>query len=176
VSLASLNFFEIFSLPASFQVDVSSLEAQYRKLQAEYHPDRFSCAADSERVQALQLASLINDAYETLKSPLKRAAYLLSLTGVDPEEHNQGHLDGSFLIRQMEMREDLENLASEENLAGLDKLKVGTEREKDSVLDQFESSFNAGELSNSKSLYNQLQFLFKLLEEINRVEEKLLDY
>ncbi|MEK9649239.1 MAG: Fe-S protein assembly co-chaperone HscB [Gammaproteobacteria bacterium] len=85
MSLASLNFFEIFSLPASFQVDVSSLEAQYRKLQAEYHPDRFSCAADSERVQALQLASLINDAYETLKSPLKRAAYLLTLNGVDPE-------------------------------------------------------------------------------------------
>jgi len=61
VSLASLNYFEMFSLPESFQVVEQALESKYRELQAEYHPDRFSGAPDAERVQALQFASLINE-------------------------------------------------------------------------------------------------------------------
>ena len=153
-----------------------ALESKYRELQAEYHPDRFSAAPDTERVQALQIASLVNDAYDTLKSPLKRAAYLLTLRGVDPEEHNQAHLQENFLIRQMLMREDLEQFMAEENFEGLEKLKKETAREQGEILDEFESTFNAGDLAKAKSQYNQLQFLFKLLEEINKVEEKLLDY
>lgn len=153
-----------------------SLDSKYRELQAEYHPDRFSAAPDAERVQALQIASLINDAYDTLKSPLKRAAYLLTIKGVNPEEHNQAHLQEAFLVRQMLMREDLEKFMGEEDFEGLEKLKNETVKERDEILDQFESAFNAGDLSIAKSLYNQLQFLFKLLEEINKAEEKLLDY
>ena len=153
-----------------------ALESKYRELQAEYHPDRFSGAPDAERVQALQFASLINDAYDTLKSPLKRAAYLLTLRGVDPEEHNQAHLQEAFLMRQMLMREDLEKFLEEENFEGLEKLKKETTGEQVEILDEFESTFNAGDLSIAKSLYNQLQFLFKLLEEINKAEEKLLYY
>ena len=163
-------------MPASYQVETSQLESEYRKLQAEYHPDRFTDAADNERVQALQLASIINDAYETLKSPLKRAAYLLTLNGVDPEEHNQSHLEEAFLIKQMELREDLESFVEAENLDGLTRLRKETEQERDVVVGKFESCFNASELEQAKSVYNQLQFLFKLLEEINRAEEKLLDY
>ena len=176
MSFASQNFFEIFSIPESFQVDFDSLDSKYRKLQAEYHPDRFSAAPDNERVQALQVASLVNDAYDTLKSPLKRAAYLLTLQDVDPEEHNQAHLGEAFLIRQMELREDLESLSANEDFTGLEKLKTDTKAEVESALAEFEESFNGGELTTAKSLYNQLQFLYKLLEEINQAEEKLLDY
>lgn len=153
-----------------------AIDSKYRELQAEYHPDRFSAATDTERVQALQIASLINDAYDTLKSPLKRAAYLLTLKGVDPEEHNQAHLQEAFLMRQMLMREDLEKFMEEEDFEGLGKLMKETVREQEEILDEFESTYNAGDLTNAKSLYNQLQFLFKLLEEINKAEEKLLDY
>jgi len=79
-------------------------------------------------------------------------------------------------MRQMLMREDLEKFLEEENFEGLEKLKKETTGEQVEILDEFESTFNAGDLSIAKSLYNQLQFLFKLLEEINKAEEKLLDY
>ena len=174
--LTSRNHFEIFALPVSFQVALEDLEEQYRKLQADYHPDRFTSASEKDRVQALQSASLINDAYETLKSPLKRAAYLLKLKSVDPEEHNQSHLEEGFLLRQMELRETLENLVEEENIDGLEALKFSAEKDKQSVLESFESSYNSDELNEAKSLYNQLQFLYKLTEEVDRAEEKLLDY
>ena len=176
MSLASLNYFEIFSLPQSFQVALSDLEREYKKLQAQYHPDRLSGAGDAERVQALQQTSLINDAYETLKSPLKRAAYLLKLSDIDPEEHNQAHLQGDFLISQMEFREELEALLKQEDMDGLDKMKASVSGEKDNTLAQFEIAFNAGKLAEAKSIYNQLQFLFKLFNEIDAAEEKLLDY
>ena len=107
MSLVNRNYFEFFSLPESFQVNADTLESEYKKLQTKYHPDKFINAGDSERVQALQHASLINDAYDTLKSPLKRAAYLLKLKDIDPEEHNQSHLQELFLLKQLELREDL---------------------------------------------------------------------
>ena len=176
MSLASLNYFELFSLPKSFQVAGNDLERAYKKLQAQHHPDRFTDADDSERLRALQHTSLINDAYETLKSPLKRAAYLLKLSDIDPEEHNQAHLHGDFLLRQMETREALEGLLVKEDIEGLDRMKGAVNLEKDETLGQFVSAYTAGELVDAKSIYNKLQFLFKLADEIESAEEKLLDY
>lgn len=174
MSLTGLNYFEIFSLPQSFQVAGTDLDQAYKKLQSRYHPDRQ--AGDSDRVRALQQASLVNDAYDTLKSPLKRAAYLLRLGGVDPEQHNQAHLDEDFLIRQMVLRERLEALADTSDESGLDAMKAQVTQERDETLRLFETGFDAGELDIAKGVYNRLQFLFKLLEEIDAVEEKLLDY
>lgn len=176
MSLANLNYFEIFSQPESFQVAENDLEKQYRKLQGQYHPDKFSTATDPERLQAVQHTSLINDAYETLKSPLKRAAYLLKLQGIDPEEHNQAHLNEDFLVRQLELREDLESLIDNEQIDKLLSLKASITEEKQTALENFASVFASKHFAEAKSLYNQLQFLFKLLDEIDRAEERILDY
>ena len=163
-------------MPKSFQVDADTLEREYKKLQTEYHPDKFTDASDSERVQALQHASLINDAYDTLKSPLKRAAYLLRLENIDPEEHNQNHLQESFLLQQLELREELESLKAQKDLDGLEKMKVSAISDKEKALQKFEICYLASKLIEAKSLYNGLQFLFKLVDEIEAAEEKLLDY
>jgi len=176
VSLANLNYFEIFSQPVSFQVAENDLEKEYRKLQGQYHPDKFSTASDHERLQALQHTSLINDAYDTLKSPLKRAAYLLKLEGIDPEEHNQAHLNEDFLLKQLELREALESLVENEHMDELLALKSSITEEKQIALENFESVFGSDQFIEAKFLYNQLQFLFKLLDEIDRAEERLLDY
>ena len=124
----------------------------------------------------MQHASLINDAYDTIKSPLKRAAYLLKLEEIDPEEHNQNHLQESFLLRQLELREDLESLIAQKDLDGLEKMKVLVSSERDKGLENFEGCYLQNELIKAKSIYNSLQFLFKLVNEIETAEEKLLDY
>ena len=176
VSLQQANYFELFSLPVSFQLENTQLEVAYKKLQSEFHPDRVVNADDRTRVQALQQTSMINDAYATLKSPLKRAAYLLKLAGVDAEEHNQLHLDEAFLIQQMEMREALASLIGDEDLEGLDAMKDSIDKEKTTRLASFETQFTASQFVEAKSIYNQLQFIYKLLDEIDKAEEKLLDY
>src|SRR5580765_3338341 len=79
------NHFELFGLPVSFAVDTAALEARYHELQREVHPDRFAAASGAERRLSMQLATRVNEAYRTLKSPLKRAVYILQSRGVDPE-------------------------------------------------------------------------------------------
>src|SRR5437764_1492617 len=78
------NHFELFDLPSRFVVDVAALEARYHERLREVHPDRFAAAPELERRASMQLATRVNEAYQTLKSPLKRAVYILRLRGVDP--------------------------------------------------------------------------------------------
>ena len=76
------NFFELFNLPMQFDLDIVALEAAYRNVQRLVHPDRFVTASDAEKRAAVQYASLANDAYQTLRNPLKRAMHLCTLNGI----------------------------------------------------------------------------------------------
>jgi molecular chaperone HscB len=176
LSIADKNYFEIFSLPEEFDLDMDELAAEYKKLQAQSHPDKFSDADDANRLQALQISSIINDAFNVLKSPIKRAGYLLGLKGVDPEEHNQNHLSESLLLQQMEWREHLHDATQEEDLNSIDRLKQEVNQELQSCMNEFRDHVSAGNFSDAKPVYNKLQFIEKMLSEINRSEEKILDY
>ena len=79
----SKNFFELFGLPVGFLVDGQELAVRYRELQKVVHPDRYAAAGEQSQRLSLQGATLVNEAYETLKDPLKRARYLLTLKGVE---------------------------------------------------------------------------------------------
>jgi molecular chaperone HscB len=176
VDIYNRNFFELFSLVESFQVDTDLLNQEYKKFLAQYHPDKVVNSTDAERLQALQISSLLNDAYATLASPLKRCAYLLTLHGVDPEENIQSHLGAEFLFKQIELREQLEAIGSNENLNELEKFKKEIETETQTFLNQFERLTVQTAYSEAKPVYSKLQFFFKLLSEIESVEEALLDY
>ena len=76
------NYFEIFDLLESFEIDTESLAARYRDLQNETHPDKFSGGTEEEKLRAVQLNSYLNEAYTTLSSPIKRAGYLLHLKDI----------------------------------------------------------------------------------------------
>lgn len=170
------NFFRLFDLPEQFPVDTARLESQYKTLQAQYHPDKVAGGEDAERLQAIQKTSLVNDGYDTLKSPLRRAAYLLKRQGVDPEEHNQAHFGEDFLMHQLMLREELETLFASEDMDGLEGLKRQVGQDRDAALDRFQAQFDQQDFPGAKRTYNQMQFLDKLLTEIDTVEEKLLDY
>jgi len=170
------NFFEIFSLQESFDLDIDKLTDEYKKLQAQSHPDKFSNADDATRLQALQLSSIINDAYNTLKSPLKRAAYLLKLQGINPEEHNQSQLSESLLLQQMDWRDQLDIASLEEDINTIDRLKQEVKKEYEECIQEFRANFSAAHYSDAKPVYHKLQFIGKMLSEINRAEEKILDY
>src|SRR5437879_12078870 len=79
------NHFELFGLPARYAVDAAALDARYRELQREVHPDRFAAASRAEQRVSMQLATRVNEGYQTLKPPLRRAVHVLHLRGVDPK-------------------------------------------------------------------------------------------
>lgn len=176
MDLSKNNYFEIFSQSQSFELDVDNLNTEYKKLQAQVHPDKYSDADDATRLRAVQSSSIINQAYDTLKSPLKRAAYLLSLQGVDPEEHNQSHLSEALLLQQIDWRDQLEKATAEEDLSVLDALKQEAGTEQDAGIEEFKSAFVEKDYPSAKAAYHKLQFIEKFIREINRSEEKILDY
>ena len=73
------NYFELFNLSEKFEIDSEKLQENYRSIQKEIHPDRFATSTENEKIQSMIKSTHVNDAYQTLKSPIKRAKYILSL-------------------------------------------------------------------------------------------------
>jgi len=84
------DFFQVFSLPRAFQIDLSALEHEFHRLSRKVHPDRFARADENERQWSLADTALLNDAYRTLKEPLHRTEYLLKLEGAEIGEEHAG--------------------------------------------------------------------------------------
>lgn len=106
----SKNYFELFGLSVGYAIDRAALSERYRDLQRVLHPDRYANASDQERRLSMQGSTQINEAFETLKDPIRRAVYLLELNGVDLSAHTGTTHDAMFLMEQLELREQLEML------------------------------------------------------------------
>ena len=100
--------FDIFDLPRRFALDRAELDARRRRLQAEVHPDRFAAADPASRRMAMQRAVRVNEAYERLKDPLRRAACLCELNGAPIRAEDNTAMPTDFLVQQMAWREALE--------------------------------------------------------------------
>jgi len=100
--------FELFGVPRRFAQDRAGLDARWRALQAEVHPDRFAAEGAAAQRVAMQWAVRVNEAYQRLKDPLKRAAYLCELRGVPVDAENNTAMPTAFLMQQMEWRESLD--------------------------------------------------------------------
>ena len=119
------NYFQLFNISESYVLDLNSLADKYRQLQSESHPDRYVSADEPDKLRAVQLNSYVNEAYTTLKSPIKRAGYLLELNELNIERVAQNELSMDLLAEQMRLREILSELSDDESaLPDLEKLKA----------------------------------------------------
>ena len=177
MQIVNKNYFELFDLPETYDLDVDRLTAQYHMLQLNYHPDKHSSASEKEKMSAQVSSSYINDAYETLNSPLKRAAYILAIKGKDTEKVNQSDLSMEVLVEQMELRESLSDLPKDETaLQALEELKSNVQGKVQLKQVQFAKEIESDELSLAKKTFHELQFFSKLLAEIEEGEELRLGY
>lgn len=171
------NFFELFGLPESFDVDLTVLAGLYRELQAKLHPDRHAAAAEAQRRLSVQMTALVNEAYQTLKDPLRRARYLLQLRGVE-ESETDTRMDPEFLMEQMSLREALESAREDASPADrLDELSAEVGQARDNRMEQLRTALAAGDgagLDQARALTRELQFLEKLIAEIEQLEDELL--
>ncbi len=159
------NHFELFGLPARFDVDLAQLDTRYRELQREVHPDRFAAAPDAERRVSMQLATRVNEAYQTLKSPLKRAVYILQLRGVDPKLETNTAMPSEFLMEQISWRERIE--AGSEEPEALLRLQAGLRDESRKIYETLHGQLDERRDDEAASqTARMLMFYEKLDEEI----------
>lgn len=121
--------FELFGLPQRYAQDRSAIDERWKQLQREAHPDRFAAQGTSAQRVALQWSVRINEAYQRLKDPLKRAAYLCELLGAPIEAHSNTAMPPEFLMEQMEWREALDEASGEEELDELSQRVIARRRE-----------------------------------------------
>jgi len=167
------NHFQIFGVPARFEMDLEALETRYRELQREVHPDRFARASQAEQRVSMQLATRVNEAYHTLKSPLTRAGYLLQLQGVDPEFETNTAMPAEFLTDQMERRETLEEAVAASDWERLIALSSELRIEEDALFGRIERQLEAQDWKEATTTLRQLKFLEKLSEDIGEAEERM---
>ena len=171
------NYFQLFKQSESFELEVSTLAENYRQLQLEAHPDRFAAASETEKMRAVQLSSYLNEAYDTLKSTLRRAAYLLSLHDVDVEQVEQSDLSMDLLLEQIQLREALDELPKDSSaLPALENLKADVTVKLAGMERKFADGLQRREFGSAKKVFHEMQFLHKLLAEIDSSEEQCLGY
>jgi molecular chaperone HscB len=104
-----MNYFEVFGLPKRLTLDLKALEKTFHELSRKYHPDYFAGASADERQRALQMTATINDAYRTLRHPVRRVEHLLEIEGFKPDGSK---VPQSFLMEVFEINEQLEEARS----------------------------------------------------------------
>lgn len=165
-----MNHFELFGLPIEFELDGGLLSNQFRELQRQFHPDNFSTASERDRLMSVQKAAQINDAYQVLKNPISRVEYILVLNGVDIRGEHKTLQDPLFLMEQMELREELEDITAEDALYDFDD-KVN-KLYKQHMLD-VQNELQASQLEQAAEQVRKLKFIAKLKHEIEQAEDRL---
>ncbi|MEJ2360283.1 MAG: Fe-S protein assembly co-chaperone HscB [Gammaproteobacteria bacterium] len=170
------NYFELFDLPVAFEIDNASLAERYRDLQRAAHPDRYANATERERREAMQMAANINEAFQTLKSPLQRARYILQLKGVDFDDQKDTSFDSEFLMEQIELREALAEVRDDPNaLSRLNTLMQDINARITDMQDDLAKALGSEDLTEAKAMVHKLQFLHKLRVESENLEAELAD-
>ena len=162
------DFFTLFQLPRAFRLDAAELEARYRDIQAQVHPDRFAHAGEAERRLSMQWATRANEAYQTLRRPLARARYLLHLAGHDLQAETNTAMPADFLMAQMEWREAVAEARGGGDHHELEHLH---HRLQDDMAQRYAEVARlldeAGDFDTAGDRVRRLMFLEKLLHEID---------
>jgi molecular chaperone HscB len=167
------NHFELFHLPAQYTLDAQALNAAYRAVQAEVHPDRFAAAGDAQKRIAMQWATRVNEAYRTLKDPLARAAYLLHLRGIEVGAEDNTAMEPAFLMQQIEWREQIEDAAAARNSGELERLLAELRAQRLARLTQLGAALDSHADQAASEAVRQLMFIERLASAVELEMEKL---
>ena len=172
-----LNYFELFAIPTAFDIDLQHLSKNYQELQKLTHPDRFAGQSEQQQRVAIQKNSQVNDGFQVLKSPVRRAEHILALRGIDMANETQTMQDMEFLMQQMHWREALEDSeqANEpqrviEEL--LDEVEAAQKHTKAQIAEQLLANTSSADHAVADEI-RKLKFMDKMQSEIAEMEERL---
>jgi molecular chaperone HscB len=168
------SHFALFQLPETYALDRARLDAAYRELQNAVHPDRFAAQPEAEQRVAMQWATQVNEAYQTLRHPVDRGVYLLKLQGIDALDATNTKMAPAFLMQQMEWREAIDDARTARSVETLDALGAelraahkGIESRLGELLDA------AKDYEGAREAVRQLRFMDKLIAEVGDVYEEI---
>ena len=162
----SQNFFKLLQIPEAFVIDIETLHQNYQSIQKNIHPDRFATFDDEAKLESIKKTAQVNDAYQTLKSPIRRAEYLLQLKGINIHDEKYTAVPQDFLMQQMEWREELET--HKLNKVALEKLAQDIQKNKNDMMNQLPSFFDdKNHLNDSIRVTRELNFIEKIEQHIN---------
>ena len=163
---ASEDYFRFFGLEQRFNIDLATLDQAYLAIQKEVHPDRHARGSDTEQRLAMQMATLANTAFQTLKNPIQRGLYLCQLHGVDARLETNTAMPAAFLMKQMEWRENLED--QDEDLGALEALSQEVDQSKQDTLAEITQAIDgAKNYDRAAELLRGLLFIDKFALELD---------
>jgi len=163
---ASDDYFRFFGLNQQFKLDLPALDQAYLSIQKEVHPDRHARGSETEQRLAMQMATLANTAFQTLKNPIQRGLYLCQLHGVDAKLETNTAMPAAFLMKQMEWRENLDEQA--EDLPALEAMMIEVEQSKADILDEITQAIDgAKNYVRAAELLRGLLFIDKFAIELD---------
>jgi molecular chaperone HscB len=160
----AVSDFELFDVPAQFAQDRAQLDARWKDLQREAHPDKFASQGTAAQRVAMQWSVRINEAYQRLKDPMRRAAYLCELGGAPIQAENNTAMPAAFLMQQMEWREAMDDSA---DVAALEALLDDVQKAHKAALQQCAQLIDtAHDLAAAAQQVRGLMFIEKFLRDI----------
>ncbi|MFQ6370421.1 co-chaperone HscB [Shewanella sp. YIC-542] len=174
-----MNYFELFEIPQTFEVDTAELAERYRELQKAVHPDKFANASEQQKLLAISKTAQVNDAFQTLKDPIRRAEHMLSLRGVDMNNESTTMKDTGFLMQQMEWREALadirDNADPEQEINALEQAFAAYRQQLLDSLKQLLADEQSAAVTLAADQVRKLKFMAKLRDELIRIQDALYD-
>jgi molecular chaperone HscB len=137
------DYFAFFGLPQKLTIDLATLEQRFHSLSWKLHPDHFVRATELERQLSLDLSSLLNDAYRTLRDPVARVEYLLGLSGMRKEGQKKQQAPPELLEEVFELNESLDELREARASGGSESQMAGLRSKLESAQHKFESSLSS---------------------------------
>jgi molecular chaperone HscB len=170
------DFFALFNLPVAYRIDMQALRGEYLVLQRQYHPDRYVNESVAIQQRAVEVAATVNQAYGVLKSPVKRARYLLELSGQEADNSSETTADRELLLEQIRLRERMAELSEDADpMAELAVIEQDVNAEMRTLEHEFESVYSAGNLLQARQTLVKIQFYSRLLEELGELAVNLED-
>jgi molecular chaperone HscB len=171
------DYYAVLGISRGLSLSVDDLQQRYYALSRELHPDRFMQKPEAERQRALDMSSALNDAYRTLKDPIKRAQYLLTLEGFDIGEQRSKDVPPELLEEVFELNMALEEMRggdhsarpqleqAEKNFTGM---LIETDQQLHSLFVQFDASQSKEALAQIRNVLNRRKYIQNLVSEVER--------
>jgi molecular chaperone HscB len=174
------DYYELLGVPRSLNLSLDALQQRYYELSRQLHPDRFMQKPEAERQRALDMSSALNDAYRTLKDPIKRAQYLLSVEGFDVGEQRSKDVPPELLEEVFELNMALEEMRGGDDSArpqleqaekNFTNMLAESDQELSALFALYDEAQSCDVLSQIRNLLNRRKYIQNLVSEVQKTLE-----
>jgi len=171
------DYYKLIGIPRSLNLSLNDLQNRYYELSRQLHPDRFMQKPEVEQQRALDMSSALNDAYRTLKDPVKRAQYLLSQEGFDVGEQRSKDVPPELLEEVFELNMALEEMRSGDDSARpqleaaektFTNMLADVDQQIESLFEKYDEMRSRDVLAQIRGLLNRRKYILNLVDEVRK--------